>query len=104
MNVDPSKNPRHNIVIIKPAGYLHSDALVDIAKLLHYSLQSLGLPSAITYNTFDASAVNIVLGYHLLGSVSQLGSYRTVLYQLEQLSDPEGWFATSPAEIRRAHV
>lgn len=93
---------RFNIVLVRPRGYLHSDALLDVAKLLHCSLESLGFASAVGYNSFDSSTTNIVLGYHLLRDPSPVASCRSILYQLEQLSDREGWFTPPRLEILRA--
>jgi hypothetical protein len=52
------------------------------------------MPCQQQTNTVEPGAVNIVVGYHLLGVSARehLAAHRVILYQLEQLSDREGWF------------
>jgi hypothetical protein len=88
---------RYNVVLISPPGYEHAPALLDVGRLLVCSLRSLGLRCEMQVNTLDRWAVNVVLGYHLLDDPSMLAGHRVVIYQLEQLSDREGWFG--PARL-----
>jgi hypothetical protein len=90
----------YNIVLIQPAGYPHSMALYEIGLLLFHSLQSLGIPSDFRLNHFGDSA-NIVLGYHLLNDPGVVLQHPCIIYQLEQLSDREGWFNENRFEILR---
>lgn len=81
----------YNIVVISPPGYAYSAALTDVAELLLYSLESLGRRARIQVNHFEKSAVNIVLGFHLLQDPEPVLTHRTIVYQLEQLSDSLDW-------------
>ncbi len=66
----------YNVVLIQPDGYPHAMALREIALLLHYSLQSLGLQSKATINILDPDAVNVLVGYHVLRKPSMLKDRR----------------------------
>jgi hypothetical protein len=94
-----------NVVIVQPPGYVHSLAFFDIGRLLHGSLRSLGVPCTFSVNQFNPCAVNVVLGSNLLRDVQVVSSYPCILYQLEQLSEREGWFdATLLENLRRARA
>ncbi|QDU61543.1 N-acetylglucosaminyl-diphospho-decaprenol L-rhamnosyltransferase [Planctomycetes bacterium Pan216] len=82
----------YNICLCKPAGQSTAMAFLDIAKLLYHSFESLGNPCKVSVNHLEENAVNILLGYHLLADPESLLGRRCVIYQLEQLSDNEGWF------------
>lgn len=77
------------ISIIRPKGYLHSNAFQEVAETLLYGLRQLGHESAILENTVDPRAMNIVLGAHLLGD-AELAALPdgTIVYNLEQLGSP----------------
>ena len=57
-----------NICIIKPNKYVHSDAYLEIAELLNYSILELKKKSSIVYNFIDTNlnTKNIIFGAHLL--------------------------------------
>ena len=57
-----------NICIIKPNKYIHSDAYLEIAELLNYSILELKKKSSIVYNFIDTNlnTKNIIFGAHLL--------------------------------------
>jgi O-methyltransferase/8-demethyl-8-(2,3-dimethoxy-alpha-L-rhamnosyl)tetracenomycin-C 4'-O-methyltransferase len=74
------------ISIIRPNGYLHSDAFKEVAETLLYGLKHLGHQAAILENTVDPQVVNIVLGAHLLSEKDcQSLPAGTIIYNLEQL-------------------
>jgi hypothetical protein len=86
------KLPHINIVLVQPAGYLHSLALWEIGKLLLHSFRSLGFECRFQFNAFEADAINVLLGYQVLSDLALMKACDCVIYQLEQLSDREGWF------------
>lgn len=77
------------ISIMRPPGYLHSEAFREVAETLLCGLRNLGHRAAIAENTVDPQVTNIVLGAHLLterdGRSLPPG---TILYNLEQLGSP----------------
>ncbi len=90
-----------NIVLIQPPGYVHAMAFHETALLLQYSLQSLGFPVDYQINEMRNDATNIVLGYQILNDASQIPECDFIIYQLEQLSDREGWFRPELLEFFR---
>src|SRR5215471_6842872 len=59
---------RFQITLIRPQGYLHTEAFREIAETLQYGLEGLGHTARIQENAVDSSAVNIILGAHLLSA------------------------------------
>lgn len=57
---------KYNVCVIKPEGYVHSDAFVELAELIGYSLQDLGHATTLGVNQIHPDAVNIIIGCHLL--------------------------------------
>jgi GT2 family glycosyltransferase len=91
----------YNVVVIEPPGYAHSGTFDELADLLVHSLRSMGLVAQKQRNHADPSAMNIILGYHLLPDPRELSNVPHIIYQLEQLSDKEGWFRPELFEILR---
>jgi|GEM_PF-566531 O-methyltransferase/8-demethyl-8-(2,3-dimethoxy-alpha-L-rhamnosyl)tetracenomycin-C 4'-O-methyltransferase len=77
------------ISIIRPQGYLHSDAFREVAESLQFGLRRLGHAAAIFENVVDPSATNIILGAHLLNEEDQQAlPEQSIIYNLEQLGAP----------------
>jgi hypothetical protein len=80
---------RFQITLVRPQGYLHSDAYQTVAEMLQFGLRSLGHSADIQDNLFEPGANNIFLGVHLLSPQQVViippGS---VVYNLEPLDDP----------------
>jgi hypothetical protein len=91
----------YNVVLIRPPGYVHSLALFEVGKLVFESLRSLGLPAAYQVNRIERDAVNVVLGYHLLGDPHLGRSAPCVFYQLEQLPGSTTWMTPARMELLR---
>jgi hypothetical protein len=91
-----------NVTLIQPAGYGHAMALYEIGLLLQYSLQSLGFACSYQLNRVESSATNIILGYQTLDSPASIPDCEFIVYQLEQLSDREGWFQPRLTEFFKA--
>ncbi|HBF34178.1 TPA: hypothetical protein DDW35_06405 [Candidatus Sumerlaeota bacterium] len=90
---------RYAIVLIFPPGYTHSAAFTEVAELLLLSFETLGVECRILINQFDPDGINILLGYNLMTYGPMLASVKYVVYQLEQLSDREGWYDAGRAEV-----
>jgi hypothetical protein len=57
---------KFQIAIIRPQGYLHSQALLEVAETLQSGLRSLGQDAEFGENAICARATNILLNAHLL--------------------------------------
>jgi hypothetical protein len=84
---------RYRICVITPEGYLHSACFIEVALLLKHSFGSLDFDCDITINNPATDKINVILGGHLL--TPQFFSYEFpyIYFQLEQLSDHEGWYS-----------
>ena len=74
------------IVLIRPAAYLHTEAFREIAETLQFGLRSIGHKAEVVENVFDSGATNLILGAHLLspGQARQVPR-GSILYNLEQI-------------------
>lgn len=92
------------VCLVQPPDYKHSGAFAEVCQLVAGSLESLGKTCRFQVNQVDPETVNIVVGYHLLAAKvrEHLGAYRVILYQLEQLSEREGWFTEEREEMLRS--
>lgn len=90
-----------NVCLIQPSGYIHSLAFYETGLLLQFSLQSLGFECSYQTNQVEPHATNILLGYNVVDDANQIPDCEYIVYQLEQLSEKEGWFKTAYMEIFR---
>ena len=77
---------KFQITLIRPQGFIHSEAFREVAQTLQFGLQSIGHTAQVSDNVVDSAATNILLGAHLLppcdAGIVPPGS---ILYNLEQL-------------------
>ena len=92
---------RFNVVTIRPDGYRHSDSFADVSKLLASSLRDLGHYAQESENAFADDATNLVLGANLIAAEGAKPPLPYVVYQLEQLSDREGWATPQYLQVLR---
>lgn len=82
----PLTYPSFNICIIRPPGYIWSSVFQELADLIFYSLEDLGCTVKIHENKIQASAVNVVIGAHLLDHKMILALPKdTVVFNTEQM-------------------
>jgi len=80
---------KFQITVIRPQGYLHTEAFRELAETLQAGLQSLGHTSRIEENLFDPGWTNLILGAHLLApDLMQTIPQGSIIYNLEQLGGP----------------
>ncbi len=82
----------YQLVQIAPPNYTFTRCFDEVSRLLRLSFASLGRPIPCTANVLAPDRVNILLGYHLIEDPTPLLGTPYIIYQLEQLSDREGWF------------
>jgi SAM-dependent methyltransferase len=81
---------KFQITLIRPQGYLHTEAFREIAETLQFGLRSLGHTATIAENLIDRTATNLLLGGHLLSaSDARLLPPGSIVYNLEQLGGPQ---------------
>ncbi len=83
---------KFNICIIQPENYVHSMAFWELAELLLYSLRELHHKAEIQFNKTDASARNILIGFHLLDiEYAKQVPKNTILINVEQFLGGVEW-------------
>lgn len=82
---------RLHLVIIEPAGYIHSAVFHEVAELYTATLQELGHDVSFAYNHFKPDALNLLFGYQLMPLMAvPPPEYRYVVLQFEQLGPHAG--------------
>lgn len=77
---------RFQITLVRPQGYLHTEAFREVAETMQFGLRSLGHTACIQDNIPAHDATNVYLGAHLLSpSQAQSVPPGSVVYNLEQL-------------------
>jgi SAM-dependent methyltransferase len=80
---------RFQITLIRPEGFLHTEAFREVAETLQFGLRSIGHTARIQENVVDGAATNLILGSHLLSPADALLlPFGSILYNLEQLGGP----------------
>jgi len=77
---------KFQITLVRPQGYLHTEAFRELAETLQFGLHGLGHSASIQENTPGTDCTNIFLGAHLL-TPEQMQAVPTgsIIYNLEQL-------------------
>lgn len=91
----------YRICIIVPQGNPHVACFAEVALLLEHSFLSLGISCDIALNDLAEDRINIILGANLLNPDTFSPAARFVIYQLEQLSDSEGWYSDAKMGLFR---
>jgi len=86
----------YQVVAAAPAGNPHSAVFTELGIALAEAVRANGFECRFTQNELHGSAINIILGFHLLKPNDIPAGIRFIVYQLEQLSDTEGLFARFP--------
>jgi SAM-dependent methyltransferase len=77
---------KFQITLIRPQGFIHSEAFREVAETLQFGLRSLGHAAQVGENAIDPHATNILLGAHLLPAVdANIVPAGSILYNLEQI-------------------
>jgi hypothetical protein len=80
-----SSDLRWRIVLVRPIGYIHTDALREVAESLHYAFRRLGRRSVVVENEFVPGEQHIILGAHLIKEEEFSAIIEgSILYNLEQ--------------------
>ncbi len=81
-------SPAIQIVPVKPQGYTHSETFAELAETLRDAFLELGSPTGLAETRFDPTAVNLVLGWHLLTETQEAElPAQCILYNLEQMDE-----------------
>ncbi len=96
---------KYRVCIIVPKGNPHAACFTEVALLLEHTFLSIGVSCDIALNDLADDRINIILGANLLDPDSFSPTARFIIYQLEQLSDTEGWYSDTRLRLfQRAHA
>ena len=90
---------RFNIVTIQHG--IHSQAFAELSRLLVATFATLGMECS-TDEHLRYTSWNVILGYNLISDPNFLKGYRTIIYQLEQLSGPSMWRTPAAMDLLRS--
>lgn len=77
--------PDVHVVIMQPAGYVHSLGLIDPARFIRHQLRRFGVGVTMAKNRVRADAINLVLGSHLGFPPEWRERHACLFVNLEQL-------------------
>lgn len=92
-----------NICVVKPEGYAHSAAFLELVEVIAYALSDLGCAVETCINRTNPDALNIIVGCHLLDpSVIEKVPDSTIVLNTEQIyEDDMAWNRNVFAWARR---
>jgi len=92
------------VVLICPAGYLHSLALLEIAETIHFALVNLGFDSILTDSYESPDRKNIILGGHLLVNAPEyIIPNDAIIYNFEQIDPLSPWLEINYLKLLKSH-
>ena len=87
-----------HIVQVRPPGYVHAEALTELAECVYFGLRRLGVP-AFYREAPDRPARQIIFGGHLLTEEAMQGLAPTaILYNSEQIFPDSPWLRSAYLE------
>ncbi len=93
---------RYSVVIVRPPGYVHSEAFREVADTLLYALRALG-QDACAADAPVAGRRTILLGSNLLAQHPITLPPDTILYNLEQIDSRSEWLTPTLLALFRSH-
>src|SRR5688572_18332620 len=78
--------------LVRPSGYLHADALLEVAEALTHGARELGHDVVMRSEPATDGRREIVVGWHLLPPGDGSTASDAIFYNLEQVVDDSKWF------------
>lgn len=97
-------SPGFAVVLVSPPGYIHAQALTEIAETVHCALQALGHDSILTNSLGLPDRRAIVIGAHLLERCGMgQPAPGSVIYNFEQMDPDSNWLNTTYLNLLRQY-
>lgn len=94
----------YHVCIVRPPGYVHADAFLELGELITFSIEDLGHPCRLGFNTLDRHAKNIVIGTHLFGeSARSRLPESAIILNTEQLGASGHAWTTGVVALSQRH-
>ena len=82
---------KFNITLVQPNGYIHSDALLEVAEFIALNIKKIGFDSVLTKNRIDKNYTNVVLCGHLASKQLLELNSKMIIFNSEQLPENSEW-------------
>jgi len=93
----------YQLLQVRPAGYVHADAVTDLADSVYYALKRLGVPVRRDGEA-TADERQIVFGAHLIGVSADVAiAPGATIYNTEQVTDESLWLGGAYMALLRRH-
>ena len=103
-SIDPAAAPQpYHILQVRPDGYVHADALTELAESVYHGLKHLGVPVSFREPALPASRT-IIFGGHLLDAEAARGlPADAIIFNSEQIDADSPWLSGSYMDTLRTH-
>jgi protein O-GlcNAc transferase len=103
-HIAPSEPARsYHVLQVRPTGYVHADALTEMAESVYYGLKHLGLPVSFREPPLPASRT-IIFGAHLLDADSARAvPAEAIIFNSEQIDADSPWLTGPYMQLLRTH-
>jgi predicted O-linked N-acetylglucosamine transferase (SPINDLY family)/SAM-dependent methyltransferase len=93
----------YHVLQVRPAGYVHADALTEVAQAVYYGLKRLGLPVTFLEPALPASRA-IIFGAHLLDADAVRAiPVEAIIFNSEQIDADSPWLTGPYMDALRTH-
>jgi hypothetical protein len=92
---------RFAVRLVRPPGYRHSDALLEVAEAVEHGVRALGHDVVLRSEPTTDARRDIVVGWHLLDPDDASTTPDAVFYNLEQVSDDTRWLKPRHLDLLR---
>jgi protein O-GlcNAc transferase len=93
----------YHVFQVRPTGYVHAEALTEMAESVYYGLKHLGLPVSFRESPLPASRA-IIFGAHLLDADSARAvPADAIIFNSEQIDADSPWLTGPYMELLRTH-
>jgi predicted SAM-dependent methyltransferase len=102
--IDPAAQLQaYHVLQVRPAGYVHADALTELAESVYYGLKRLGVPVSFHEPAPPASRA-IIFGAHLLDADSARAiAADAIIFNSEQIDANSPWLSGSYMDALKTH-
>jgi protein O-GlcNAc transferase len=102
--IDPAAPTQaYHVLQVRPAGYVHADALTELAESVYYGLKRLGLPVSFLQPPLPSSRT-IIFGAHLLDADAvRAVPADAIIFNSEQIDADSPWLSGPYMETLRTH-
>jgi hypothetical protein len=81
----------YHVVLVRPAGYVHADAVAELAQTTYHGLRRLGIPARLDAGPCEGER-QIIYGAHLFDAPAAAAvPSDAIIYNTEQMTAESAW-------------